>query len=359
MRVLMTSSVEPSLSSGVGSVEYSLISGLRAKGVQVKEYFPRMRSIAVTDFFKGLSLSKHARNCDLIHAHTDISWNTRGALRTFHGVAALGEKFYRQERQHALMPAHKQKAYFIAHKALEAACVLKNKCIAVSEYVKNALMQFYGASEENVATIYNGIDAREFKPDKKAGRAFRAKNNISEDAFLLTWVGHAEFNKGLHYLIELMNIVALDKKMKEVVLAVRSPLDKAQLRFHRMSAKALENTLCIPLQHSLRAFYNASDAHLLTSVYEPFCLTLLEAMACGKPVIATRSGGHEEIITPGAGILLQLRDVKAMKNALAELVEDSGKRKKMGDEARKVILRGFTKEHMVEKTLDYYQQQIE
>ncbi len=355
MRVLMTSSVKPSLHSGVGSVEHNLIEGLRAKGVEVREYFPQMRSIVATDFLKGIaSVRMHGRGCDLIHSHTDISWNTGRAMRTFHGVAALGEKFYREEKPYALMPEAKQAAYFVAHKALERICTRRNKCISVSNYVKHALVKLYGAKEENVTTIYNGIDARTFSPDAKACGDFRSEHKVPEGAVLLTWVGHAEFNKGLHYLIETMNLLANDRKARDVFLAIRSPLSKPELAARGMGDAAIEKTICVPVQSSLAGFYNASDVHLLSSVYEPFCLTLLEAMACGKPVIASDSGGHTEVIPETAGIITPLRNAGAMKDAVIELAASDSLRRKMGGEARKVIESGFTKEHMVQNTMNYY-----
>ncbi len=355
--VFMCSSIEPNRHSGVGNVEYELIHGLRSRGIGVKEFFPApLKTTALTDFYYGLRLQGRARGagCDVIHCHTDMSWNTEGAFRTFHGCTALGEHFYKQERPHALMPRHKQAVYFAAHKLFEKKCGRKNYCLAVSDYVRNALVKYYGAEPERCTTVYNGIDAGFFKPDGKAGSSFRKQHGIDESAFVLTWVGHAEFNKGIHYLIELMNAVAADKKMKDAVFVLRTPASEKQLLEKGLDGQALKKVVLAKTQPDLRGFYNAADVHILTSVYEPFCLTLLEAMACGKPVVASDSGGHSEIIPEKAGFLTPVRDVPAMKRAVAELKESGRGRKKMGGEARKTVLKGFTVKHMTENTLEAY-----
>src|SRR3989344_4833628 len=188
--VLMCSAVAPNRHSGVGNVEHDLITGLRAQKVRVKEFFPHLkRSVSLTDFYYGLRLKEQAAGCDVIHCHTDMSWNTPGAFRTFHGVSALGEAYYRQERAPALIPRHKQALYFGIHKALEKRCAKYNYCIAVSDYVRSALIEYYGAKPENTVTLYNGIDASFFKPDAKHGREFRKQNGLAEGDFVLSWVG--------------------------------------------------------------------------------------------------------------------------------------------------------------------------
>jgi glycosyltransferase involved in cell wall biosynthesis len=332
------------------------MTGLRAAGLQVDGFFPSGRSMAMADFTYGLKLPKKAKAYDIVHAHTDISWNTAGAIRTFHGVAALGEHYYRQKPAEGLMPWHKQEPYFVIHKSLERASARANKCVAVSDYVKDALVKYYGAREDNVTTVYNGIDSKRFSPDAKAGQEFRARHKIPSNAMLLTWVGHAEFNKGIDYLISAFNQVVADKHGKGIALALRSPLDKHGLMKRGMTAEAVERVFPVPIEKSLAGFYNASDIHLLSSVYEPFCLTLLEAMSCEKPVIASDSGGHAEIISKREGRITPLRDAKAMALAVLELANDRRARSAMGRSARKLILSGFTKEHMVKRTLAHYRE---
>ncbi|MBI3587825.1 glycosyltransferase family 4 protein [Candidatus Micrarchaeota archaeon] len=358
MKILMTSSVAPTLHSGVGSVEWNLIEQLRRKGVGVGEYFPRLSSMALTDFYAGLRLSKRAGElgCDVIHGHTDITWNTPDAFRTFHGVAALGEKFYREEREHALMPRHKQKAYFVLHKAFESRSAKKNINIAVSNYVRDALIRYCGAPPERTATVYNGIDAKTFSPNRKSGGEFRSRHGIPQNAIVLTWVGHLEFNKGIAYLVRLANELV---HRHEIHFAIRSPAGKEDLLSRGLDSSCLNRITLLGMQEDLASFYNAGDIHLLTSVYEPFCLTLLEAMSCGKPVVASRSGGHGESITPQSGFLTPLRDSGAMAEKVAELAESDSMRKRMGAEARRVILRGYTKEIMAGNYIKAYKRFLE
>ena len=72
-------------------------------------------------------------------------------------------------------------------------------------------------------------------------------------------------------------------------------------------------------RETLRGYYSRADVVISTSQWETFGLTLLEAMACGKPVISTRSGGPEDFINPQVGLLVDIGDIHALSSAMKEI----------------------------------------
>ena len=348
-KVLMTSCVKPSKEGGVANVEYYTIKGLREAGYQVDEFFPYAGSNAITDFKTGL---KELKSDGIVHAHTNISWNTKNAIRTYHGCTALGQKVASIEKEHLLKSGIKGEVYLQINKIMEKRCSKVNNCLTVSQYVADALEKYYKTPAEKIRVVHNGVDNKRFYPDSKAGNIFRKKLSIKENDFVVTWTGHFEFNKGIYYLCKI--IEALEQQ-KDIKFIVRASVKKSNLPIEY--AKTLQSKNVIYLEHGLdmNEFYNAGDCHLLTSTYEPFCLTILEAMCAGKPVIATKSGGHEEVISDGKNsYLFDYTDVKGMAEQIKLLAKNETERRKVGKAAEKTILNNFTYKHMVQKTIKAY-----
>jgi glycosyltransferase involved in cell wall biosynthesis len=102
-------------------------------------------------------------------------------------------------------------------------------------------------------------------------------------------------------------------------------------------------------------FYNGLDCFVLASLSETFPITLLEAMACGVPVVATRVGGIPEIVDDGKnGILIPPRSPAALADALQSLMRDKTGRDAMGRRARETVQRGFSHERLSRDLKKFY-----
>jgi glycosyltransferase involved in cell wall biosynthesis len=94
----------------------------------------------------------------------------------------------------------------------------------------------------------------------------------------------------------------------------------------------------------------------MSSVTEGLGTSLLDAMACARPVVATRVGGIPEVVVDGeTGFLVPPRDSEALAAAIVRLVRDRGLREKMGAAGRARVQSAFSAEHMVKNTLRVYQ----
>ena len=117
------------------------------------------------------------------------------------------------------------------------------------------------------------------------------------------------------------------------------------------------NVIFSGIRKDIPEIMSTLDIFVLPSINEPFGRAILEAMACGKPVIATNGGGIPEIVkNDETGVLVPLKDADKLAQAIIVLLEDKERAKKMGLAGRKRVERYFSLEKMVEKIETLYDQ---
>jgi len=106
--------------------------------------------------------------------------------------------------------------------------------------------------------------------------------------------------------------------------------------------------------------YSISDVVVLPSLREGTPLVLLEAMACGKPVVATRVGGIPEIVEHGeGGLLVRPKDVEGLSKAILTLLEDPGLREEMGKKARRRAVKEFDWDIKADEVIRVYKEVLQ
>ena len=231
------------------------------------------------------------------------------------------------------------------------------KIIAISKKGKEEIVKYYGVRPEDIIVIYNGVNLEEFHPKNRAlfREEIREEFNISNDEFLILFVGSGYRRKGLRYLIEAISLLKEEKPLRVLVVA------KGKKRPYLRLAKRLgvKNRIVFTGgRKDLRKFYAASDLFVLPTIYEPFGNVCLETLASGLPIIVSRAGGAAEIITEGVNGLL-LEDPRDSQE-LAEKIErtfDDKFREKLSKNAR-ALAENFTVDKNVEKTVQIYQQTL-
>jgi glycosyltransferase involved in cell wall biosynthesis len=184
--------------------------------------------------------------------------------------------------------------------------------ITVCQALKDRLVEL-GASAEKVTVLRNGVDLRAFRV--KDRQALRAKLGVS--GFVLASVGLLIERKGHHFAIE-----ALANVPDATLLIAGSGPDRPQLESlaERQGVKDRVRFLGNLDREALCDLYNCADALVLASSREGWANVLLEAMACGTPVIGTAVWGTPEVIArPEAGLLLKSRDAKSIVEAIGIL----------------------------------------
>lgn len=224
--------------------------------------------------------------------------------------------------------------------------------IAVSECTKRDAVRAYGIPEEKITVIYEGVSPR-FRPaDPETVQAMRAKYGLPEHFIL--YVGTIEPRKNLTALLEAMT--NLQSAICNLVIVGK----KGWLYegfFQRLRELGLEErvhfTGYVP-DEDLPALYSAADLFVFPSLYEGFGLPVLEAMACGAPVVCSDTSSLPEV-AGDAALLVNPTDVRALAAAIERVLTDEALRASL--QARGLErARRFTWEEAARRTLEVYQQ---
>ena len=108
---------------------------------------------------------------------------------------------------------------------------------------------------------------------------------------------------------------------------------------------------------SIRNFYRQADLFVTATTWEGMPNTVLEAMACGLPVVASRASGLEELVHEGInGYLVDINDHTALADRLVDLIDNPYERQRMGKESRKIAEQEFAWEYIAEQYVEIYRQ---
>jgi UDP-glucose:(heptosyl)LPS alpha-1,3-glucosyltransferase len=218
------------------------------------------------------------------------------------------------------------------------------KVIAVSNIVKNEIIEFYHLPSEDIETIYSGVNLEEFALSKKETyrKEIREAYNIKEEEILLLFVGNEFRRKGLEFIVS-----ALPKVQGNVKLLVVG----------KGNSKRFCKRDVIFAQHSnkVEKFFLASDIFILPTKMDAFGLVVLEAMASGLPVIISNQAGASEIIKDGEDglILKDYSNPEEIAQKINLLISDPNLRAEMGLKARKKA-EIYSWDSVSEKTLEVF-----
>lgn len=211
---------------------------------------------------------------------------------------------------------------------------LSSKIILVANSLRSRFDWVDG--NHKFATIYNGIDLSEFKP-QKAIRHVRHYYRIKDSSLLICVVARIEHQKGQKYLIEACG--KLKAKLQDFhLLFVGEIVDLTYFRECKDIAKGLgiqEHVTFAGQQGNVSKILSAIDIFVLPSLSEAFPRSVIEAMGARKPVIVTDVGGCSEAVEDYvSGFIVPARDLKALADRIYFLGTDKELRSKVGKEAR-------------------------
>jgi glycosyltransferase involved in cell wall biosynthesis len=198
--------------------------------------------------------------------------------------------------------------------------------------------------------IHEGVDVSVFRPDREAGRRFRAQHGWADRPILLA-VGALEREKRLAWLLDALARLRSDvpevPEVPEVPLVVVRGSGRLEAA---VSAQARRHglDLCIlPFlaPDELAAAYNAATCFVHACDVETFGLTVAEAMACGRPVVTVASGALPEVVSD-AGVLVPRDDPAGFARAVGDLLADPARAAAVGAAARRRAVEAFSLERM-------------
>lgn len=229
--------------------------------------------------------------------------------------------------------------------------------VGVSRFITRQLQRGFSQHglEGRVYCIYNGVDTERFDPQRylRQRHQLRQEWGVALDETVFLFVGAMVLEKGVIHLARAFARLSQRYPKAHLLLAGSSKLWGSQLsdhdphqayaeevRRHLERCKARFLGSLSPVQ--VPAVYAAADVVVIPSVMEEaFALVALEAMASGKPIIASATGGLPEVVLPEAGLLVPPGDEAALERAMLALAEDPQARQARGLTARQIAL-GFT-----------------
>ena len=318
-----------------------------------------------------LLLAKAVRGTDLVHTHTWYA-NFAGHLaKLMYGVPHV-------MTSHSLEPLRPWKAeqlgggYALSSYCEKASIEAADAVIAVSAGMRKDILAAYPSVDPTrVHIIYNGIDPAQFKPDPRTDVLVR--EGIDPSKPYVVFVGRVTRQKGIVHLLEAARyfspevelvLCAGDADTKEMGAEVRGLVH--ELEHSRGPVRWIEKMLPRP---DLIQILSHARVFACPSIYEPFGIVNLEAMACGAPVVASAVGGIPEVVADGkTGFLVHFEPdgtpmgapkareafARAFAARVNELVADPAQAAAFGKAGRARVEATFSWSAIAQQTADLY-----
>lgn len=310
------------------------IEALRADGVNVTVIQMTREINPLADFRALFELARHMRehSVDVVHTHSSkagvlgrIAARLADVPRVVHSPHAFAFEF-RTNR-----PAR------MLYRLAEKFCArLSDAIVAVSEHERQQAIGLNVLSPDKVLTIENGLDEDDFKRSRR-GPQVRKELGIGKGRVVVGTVGRLAKQKGLTCLVDAA--AKLLRDFPDLCFLVAGAGEQLlALERKLIDLRIGKKVLLLGHRDDTRDLYAAMDIFVLPSLWEGRPYALLEAMAAGKPVVASDVCGLDEVIENGKnGVLVRPGDVPDLADGIARLVKSPPLRRKLGQAARKTV----------------------
>lgn len=205
---------------------------------------------------------------------------------------------------------------------------------------------------EKITTVLNGIDTDRFLVSPPVELRNQLKG--TGGAYVIGTIGRLAPQKGFEYLIEAMQTIVEKQPNSRLVIVGDGPLE-SQLRDLAKSLDIENACLFLGFRTDIPELLASFDMYAQPSRWEGLSITMLEAMAAAKLIVASDIKGNRELIDNGVdGILVTPADSQALANNILSLMVDGENAKKMGENARHKVLEHYSQKAMVDESIRLY-----
>ena len=330
--------------------EGELVSVFRTAGIPVHLLHARSRF----DPFALRRLIALLRNghYDIVHSHL-FRADVFGAL----AVAQLGDR-----APLLVSTRHNDDRFFLnpfigmLHYAVSAR---QDLIIAISDHIARFTVSRGVRYPSRVRRVYHGLEPTLTQALQRDGERIRDDLGLKSGDFLVGNVGRLALQKGQRHLIAAMPLLLERVPRAHAVIAGGGDLED-YLRDLSLEVGVADRVHVLGPRRDVPALMHAVDVFAMPSIWEGFGLVLLEAMAAGRPVVASRVATIPEVVVDGeTGLLVPPGDPVALAEALAELAHDPERAQRLGEAGRDRLRQQFSIEKMVGDTELLYRELVE
>ncbi len=314
---------------------------LAEEGIDVKilNISTSRNPIAIYRLYK---LLKHYK-IDIIHTHA-YSAGTVGRISAF--LARVPVIISHNHSVHN----YYNKYYHLVEWALS---LITDRIICVSDIVNKFANETQGINAERLMTIYNGTNDI-YPVHRNVTIKLKEELGVPPEHTVIGTITHMEEHKGVLYLIQTASYLLKSRK-DLIFLLVGDGAQEKELRKLSANLNIEKNVLFTGERSDIPEILSLIDIFILPSLREGLGLSILEAMASGRPVIATNVGGIPEVVTDGvSGILVPPKNPEALQDAMVELLDDKEKQETMGFNGKRIYSERFNFRTMVDKIEELY-----
>jgi glycosyltransferase involved in cell wall biosynthesis len=351
---------------GGGAAEYSNKNNFDLKRLSLSRIVgPKLLSFHLKAKKKIKEIYNY-QGIDIVHYTNDVMFLSHPIddlnipiISTVHHPWAAERKFFRKQTNFLgyLRYAWGKKIYYLEWLEKKI-CENSDRIMAVSNYTAKSIINEYQISSKKVAVVPNAVDTKRFNPNVDC-REVRERLSLLSEPIVL-YVGKLDYHKGVEYLIKGFASVVKDFPDAKLVIVGDGPTRKNTE--YLLDTYKLRNSVIFigrVSDEDLPKYYAASDLVVLPSLMEGFGIVLLEAMACGKPCVATKVGGTEEaVVNNETGLIVPPADQNSIYNAIRTLLLDKNLSKKFGKNGRKRVLKNFTPDRVAIQTVNLYKDML-
>jgi glycosyltransferase involved in cell wall biosynthesis len=220
-----------------------------------------------------------------------------------------------------------------------------DRIVSVSEFHRNWALDLRICDPDRIVAIPNGVADCAGYLDV-SGRSRRSLG-VREGELLLLSMARLASDKGLAYLVEAAAILAEQSRPFRIVIAGEGP-ERARLEKLARDRNVHHLVSFLGFRQDVAELLGACDMVILPSLREGLSIALLEAMAAGKPIVATGIGSHREIASQAEmAVLAPPADPQALADAILKLAADPAAMVRLGSTARALFEKSYTEERML------------
>ena len=298
--------------------------------------------------------------CQLIHSHDWLTGFTAMAMQQSWGCPLVATIHATERgRNQGHLPSPLQQAIDRAERELVHSA---RHTIVCSHHMSSEVQYFFQLAPDRLSVVPNGVNILDlqngYAPAQLA--AFRS-NYAPPDGQIVFTISRLVYEKGVHLLVQATPLILQQCPEARIVIAGTGPeADQLKQQAQNLGVTGQINFIGFISDRERNLFLDVADCAIFPSLYEPFGIVALEAMALGCPLVVSDVGGFSEVVKHGeTGIKIYANNVESTAWGVTQALTRPGWVKKQTVKARRAVEELYNWEHIASLTIDVYRQVLQ